>query len=77
VRLRRVALLTPDVEKGLDQLRQVVTKAGLEVIGEPDGALLVMLPATGDDGAAAEDALLKTLRHSGYAGQWHIERSPD
>jgi hypothetical protein len=77
VRLRRVALLTPDVEKGLDHLREVVTKAGLEVIGEPDGALLVMLPATGDDGASAEDALLKTLRHSGYAGQWYIERSPD
>ena len=37
----------------------------------PDGgAVRVYLPDTGDDGATAEDALLKTLRANGFAGQW-------
>jgi hypothetical protein len=74
VRLRRVVLLTPDVEKGLDGLRDLAKSAGLDIVGEHDGGLMVMLPATGDDGASAEDALLKALRHAGYAGQWHVER---
>ncbi len=75
VRLRRIVLLTPDVEKGLEGLREVATRAELEVIGEHDGGLMVMLPATGDDGVSAEEALLKALRHAGYAGQWHVERA--
>lgn len=75
VRLRRIVLLSPDVEKGLEGLRTVAEKAKLEVVGEHDGGLMVMLPATGDDGASAEDALLKALRHAGYAGQWHVERA--
>lgn len=75
VRLRRVVLLSPDVEKGLEGLREVVTKAKLQIVGEHDGGLMVMLPATGDDAASAEDVLLKALRHAGYAGQWHVERA--
>lgn len=75
VRLRRIVLLTPDVEKGLDGLRAAAAKAELEVVGEHDGGLMVMLPPTGDDGASAEDALLKALRHAGYAGQWHVDRA--
>src|SRR5690606_23975061 len=75
VRLRRIVLLSPDVEKGLEGLREVVAKAKLEIVGEHDGGLMVMLPATGDDGASAEDALLKALRHAGYAGQWHVDRA--
>jgi hypothetical protein len=77
VRLRRIVLLTPDAGQGRDALREVVTKAKLEVIGEHEDGLLVMLPPTGDDGSAAEDALLKALRHAGYAGQWQVERQSD
>jgi hypothetical protein len=77
VRLRRMVMLMPDVEKGLGQLREDVAGAGLEVVGEHDGGLIVLLPATGDDASAAEDALLKALRHAGYAGQWHVDRSPE
>ena len=75
VRLHRIVLLSPDVEKGLEGLREVVTKAKLEIVGEHDGGLMVMLPATGDDASSAEDALLKALRHAGYAGQWHVDRA--
>jgi len=77
VRLRRAVVLSPDVEKGLAQLRQDVEKAGMEVIGEHGGGLMVLLPDTGDDSASAEDALLKALRRAGYAGQWHVERGSE
>jgi DNA-binding Lrp family transcriptional regulator len=74
LRMRRVVLLVPDIDEGLDALREVVTKAKLEVLGEHDDGLLVMLPPTGDDGPVAEETLLRALRHAGYAGQWLTDR---
>lgn len=74
VRLRRVAMLTPDVEAGVDDLRRVATEAGLEVLeGGPPGSLLVLLPATGEDAASAEEVLLAALRAAGHAGQWTLD----
>ncbi|HWV23953.1 MAG TPA: hypothetical protein VNZ58_07170 [Thermomicrobiales bacterium] len=74
VRLRRVAMLTPDVETGIDELRTIVTDAGMDVLdGGPEGSLLVLLPATGEDAASAEEALLAALRAAGHAGQWTLD----
>lgn len=71
VRMRRAAVLTPDVDTGIDDLRKIATDAGLDVLdGGPDGSLLVLLPATGDDATTAEETLLAALRASGHAGQW-------
>lgn len=75
VRLRRAALLTPDVETGLDDLRKIATGAGLEILeGAPDGSLLVLLPATGEDATTAEETLLAALRAAGHAGQWTLDK---
>jgi len=75
VRLRRLAMLTPDVDTGLDDLRKIAADAGLDVLdGAPEGSLLVLLTATGEDAASAEETLLAALRASGYAGQWTLDR---
>jgi hypothetical protein len=73
VRLRRATLLTPDFDTGVEELRAVVEKAGLEVVEGVDavhGGVIVLLPATGDDASTAEHALLAALRAAGHAGQW-------
>jgi hypothetical protein len=73
VRLRRATLLTPDFDTGIEELRAVVEKAGLEIVESADtshGGVIVLLPATGDDAAAAENTLLAALRAAGHAGQW-------
>jgi hypothetical protein len=72
VRLRRMLTIQPDDPALIDDLVGVLGDAGYELADPPpgDGALRVYLPDTGDDGAAAEDALLRTLRANGFAGQW-------
>lgn len=73
VRMRRATLLMPDFDTGIDELREVVKAAGLEVVDGVDaahGGVIVLLPATGDDASTAEDQLLAALRAAGHAGQW-------
>lgn len=70
VRMRRAAVLTPDVETSVEQLRDVLAEAGLEVVEAGEGRVIVLLPATGEDAAASEDALQSALRAAGYTGQW-------
>lgn len=77
VRMRRAAVLTPDFETGVEQLRKIVTEAGLEIVdgGDvPQGGLVVLLPATGEDAATAEETLQAALRAAGYAGQWATDK---
>lgn len=79
VRLRRAALLIPDFETGIEQLREVAEEAGLEIVEDKNashGGLMVLLPATGDDTSGAEDALLSALRAAGYVGQWATATKP-
>ena len=68
------SLLTilPDDPSLIDDLVGVLDEAGYELADPPPdgGAVRVYLPDTGDDGATAEDALLKNLRANGFAGQW-------
>jgi hypothetical protein len=72
VRLRRLLTIQPDDPALIDDLVGVLDEAGYELADPPpDGrAVRVYLPDAGDDGGAAEDALLKTLRANGFAGQW-------
>jgi hypothetical protein len=77
VRMRRAAVLTPDFETGIDELRKIVTEAGLESIDGGDGhpgGLVVLLPATGEDAASAEEALQAALRAAGFVGQWAMDK---
>lgn len=76
VRLRRVLVVQPDDESMLDELMEVLESEGFELADPaPDGiGLRVYLPETGDDAAAAEDALQRALRSNGFVGQWpHAE----
>jgi hypothetical protein len=72
VRIRRMLTIHPDDPALIEDLSGVLADAGYELADPPPdgGSLRVYLPDTGDDGAAAEDALLKTLRANGFAGQW-------
>lgn len=72
VRLRRLLTIQPDDPALIDDLIGVLGDAGYELADPPSdgGAVRVYLPDTGEDGGAAEDALLKTLRANGFAGQW-------
>ena len=84
VRLRRAVVLLPDTESARDELAaRLATKAGAGLlviegahIGEPvidpgdPSPLVVLLPATGDDAAAAEHTLFTLLSETGYSGQW-------
>jgi hypothetical protein len=70
-------VLTPDFETGIDELRKIVTEAGLESIDGGDGhpgGLVVLLPATGEDAASAEEALQAALRAAGFVGQWAMDK---
>jgi hypothetical protein len=72
VRLRRLLTIQPDDPALIDDLIGVLGDAGYELADPPPdgGAVRVYLPDVGDGGEAAEDALLKTLRANGFAGQW-------
>lgn len=72
VRLRRMLTIQPDDPALIDDLIGVLGDAGYELADPPPdgGAVRIYLPDAGDDGGAAEDALLKTLRANGFAGQW-------
>ncbi|MGB3305278.1 MAG: helicase-associated domain-containing protein [Thermomicrobiales bacterium] len=72
VRLRRATVLHPDSPAAEDDLRRIAVEAGLAVLDTPapDGGLVVLLPESGEEGAPAEDHLLKALRAGGYVGQW-------
>ena len=72
VRLRRATVLHPDSPSAEDDLRRIAAEAGLAVLDTPapDGGLVVLLPESGEEGAPAEDHLLKALRAGGYVGQW-------
>lgn len=72
VRLRRATVLHADTPEALEELKRIAIENGMQVLGEatPDGGLVVVLPALGDDGVSAEDHLLKALRAGGYVGQW-------
>lgn len=72
VRLRRATVLHADTPEALEDLKRIASENGMQVLGEatPDGGLVVLLPALGDDGVSAEDHLLKALRAGGYVGQW-------
>ena len=72
VRLRRLLTIQPDDPSLIDDLVGVLGDAGYELADPPPGGetVRVYLPDAGDDGAAAEEALLKTLRANGFAGQW-------
>jgi DNA-binding IclR family transcriptional regulator len=77
VRMRRAAILTPDFETGIDELRKIVTEAGLEIVDGgvvPQGGLVVLLPATGEDAASAEETLQAALRAAGFVGQWAMDK---
>jgi hypothetical protein len=77
VRMRRAAVLTPDFETGIDELRTIVKEAKLDVIDAgdmPQDGLVVLLPATGEDSATAEETLQTALRAAGYAGQWVTDK---
>ncbi len=75
VRLRRAVVLTPDGDDRIDDLRETLRRAGVEVLANPseDGTLIALLPA-GVDAGAGDDDLLATLRAAGYAGQWDRPR---
>jgi hypothetical protein len=72
VRLRRLLMIQPDDPALIDDLVGVLGDAGYELADPTSdgGGVRVYLPDAGDDGAAVEDALLKTLRANGFAGQW-------
>ncbi|MGC4108096.1 MAG: helicase-associated domain-containing protein [Thermomicrobiales bacterium] len=72
VRLRRATVLHADTPEAAEDLKRIAVENGMQVLGEPtpEGGLVVLLPALGDDGVSAEDHLLKALRAGGYVGQW-------
>ncbi|HEU0163665.1 MAG TPA: hypothetical protein VFQ54_01400, partial [Thermomicrobiales bacterium] len=72
VRLRRATIWYPDASDSREELRRVAAESGMAMLDEttPDGGLIVLLPESGDDGAAVEEDLLKALRAAGYVGQW-------
>lgn len=72
VRLRRVLVVQPDDVSLLENLERVLQEEGFVVADRlPDNSgLRVFLPETGDDAAAAEDALQRALRSNGFVGQW-------
>ena len=69
------------LETGIDELRKIVTEAGLEFIDGGDGhpgGLVVLLPATGEDAAApmcsrptkARNAVPATCRGGSFDQRW-------
>lgn len=78
VRLRRATVLHADTPEAAEEVKRIAVENGMQVLGEPapDGGLVVLLPALGDDGVSAEDHLLKALRAGGYVGQWATTAAP-
>jgi len=76
VRMRRAAVLTPDFETGIEDLKTIVSEAGLEIVSGVDvpGQIMVLLPSTGEDAASAEETLQAILRANGFAGQWTLDK---
>lgn len=72
VRLRRLLVVQPDDASLLGALATMLEDEGFELADPtPDGdAIRVYLRETGEDAAAAEDALQRALRSNGFAGQW-------
>lgn len=72
VRMRRAIVLTPDAEAAHAEIREALEAIGLEILETPgpDGGLIVLLPASGDQSSSPEDEVLAVLRAHGYAGQW-------
>ncbi len=72
VRMRRLLELQPDDPALLDDLAAALEREGYQIAERPlDGVTIrVYLPESGDDGAVVEDALQRSLRASGFAGQW-------
>lgn len=70
VKMHRVVRLELDIRLGLEELRQTLVDAGLEVIPGASGSILVDLPDTGEDANTAERNLLSVLRKAGYVGIW-------
>lgn len=70
VKLRRAVLLELDAPLGIDELRNVLRDANFEFIQTEDDDVIVSLPDTGTDGAAAEQQLATVLRKAGYVGLW-------
>ncbi|HYH13459.1 MAG TPA: helicase-associated domain-containing protein [Thermomicrobiales bacterium] len=78
VRLRRVLVVQPDDPALLEDLAGALQEEGFELADPmPEGSgLRVYLPETGDDAAAAEDALQRALRANGFVGQWPRAEAP-
>ena len=78
VRLRRMLVVQPDDPSLLDALASALEEEGFELADPlPEGnGLRVYLPETGEDGAAAEDALQRALRANGFVGQWPRSEGP-
>lgn len=74
VRLQRAAVLQPDAGMSREQLVELVEKAGLTVLDNAaeEGDIVVLLPATGENGREADNAILHALRSAGYVGQWTV-----
>lgn len=70
VKLRRAVSLDLDVQHGRDDLLAVLKDAGIELVETTASTIMVMLPDTGDDAAAAEQQLTSVLRKAGYVGMW-------
>lgn len=75
VKLRRAVSLELDIQLGVDDLRKTLRDGGFELLNLQGNEVVVMLPNTGDDGAAAEQQLTSMLRKAGYVGLWM--KSPD
>ncbi|MCO5228296.1 MAG: helicase-associated domain-containing protein [Thermomicrobiales bacterium] len=70
VKLRRATVLELDIAHGVSDLTSMLTSAGFTVVPSDGSTVIVMLPDTGDDPAAAESKLTKALRKAGYVGLW-------
>ncbi|MCO5224250.1 MAG: helicase-associated domain-containing protein, partial [Thermomicrobiales bacterium] len=70
VKLRRATVLELDIAHGVSDLTSMLTSAGFTVVPSDGPTVIVMLPDTGDDPAAAESKLTKALRKAGYVGLW-------
>ena len=70
VKLRRAVSLELDVPLGLDDLRETLENGGFQLVQTQGNQVVVMLPDTGDDAAAAEQQLTSMLRKAGYVGLW-------
>ncbi len=70
VKLRRAVSLELDVPLGLDDLRETLEDGGFQLVQTQGNQVVVMLPDTGDDAAAAEQQLTSMLRKAGYVGLW-------